>query len=905
MMSLQNIMSCRMPGSFDLVQLAALAVAPEVTDVAIYQRDMFTSLLATILDSNDAGDHTCDHQAQLLEESLAALMTTSHALYIEIPTKDRLAMILGTLTHLKPGSAGPTSGKGSVHINPSCADFILTRYDSSIDILRFAAKRLDLTSASSKGKIVITEIPDIVDTDEMFNTGTSIFRVDVDIRNVALFGKRTGYEIANGKRLQVPGISLYSLLHLGMSPSIKKSAFRLMTRLPVWSSRYKKDSECYRDYHPWSLMIGVEWDPIDISELGAESNARNSTSMSETTPKMTMWYTGVHGDRDIRISRSSCKIEDPQNSVRAGQLSRKSDTARAMKMWNILNKELMEHEAEVAEGSFSLVEHGSNFGRLSSLFALKYPNATIISLESNLLNTQRHVEMINKLEIENNAVCWTGASQSSKSSSPFSTMNSNSKSNANSLDQGTQNHATIVKHIYESPELFRFQVIGETMFDSYMNSLDLNEWGTEMGAILSSALTSFIEVPSPDLISLAMETFFAHDLIELKSDAMLSLRGLQHGISGPYRSSDQVFGDSRINNNKLDQKLMSKTSISSHPTSDYESFDALFLLGLTKAPSGSTQMTLKRLSDERTNDISGAPPIVRCDIVNMTRHVHHHYDWAKDGHTRTYTMHVVVNHTTTSQVMSIVGDVSKASYSFDQHNGITLIRPSTHAKVLLPLGNHPSQHNIVSVSLSRDRDNFPIPYIAIRGVTLITVLRMGLEDSLREKFYKLFLELPLYEDMAPWNVVLTGPKMDYIDFDTKGITYDVTVPKAYQVMTVLMNYERSVKDFHKCGSKAHTVYGLPYVSDCVGDTSSYNPKKEKLNCPDLAFSVPCADGTCHSDYISCLKSMSKHANDPVEPSEGGAEADWTSKSDAALSKALVDSIFSGHLTGTFGADGMV
>lgn len=35
-------------------------------------------------------------------------------------------------------------------------------------------------------------------------------------------------------------------------------------------------------------------------------------------------------------------------------------------------------------------------------------------------------------------------------------------------------------------------------------------------------------------------------------------------------------------------------------------------------------------------------------------------------------------------------------------------------------------------------------------------------------------------------------------------------------MTVLMNYKRTVEDFKRCGSKSPTVYGLPYVSDCVG-----------------------------------------------------------------------------------------
>lgn len=66
-------------------------------------------------------------------------------------------------------------------------------------------------------------------------------------------------------------------------------------------------------------------------------------------------------------------------------------------------------------------------------------------------------------------------------------------------------------------------------------------------------------------------------------------------------------------------------------------------------------------------------------------------------------------------------------------------------------------------------------------------------------------------------------------------------------MSVLMNYKRTVEDFHKCGSKASTVYNLPYVSECVGKTI------ESIKCDGLKLPVPCGDGQCHSDYISCLR----------------------------------------------------
>jgi hypothetical protein len=62
--------------------------------------------------------------------------------------------------------------------------------------------------------------------------------------------------------------------------------------------------------------------------------------------------------------------------------------------------------------------------------------------------------------------------------------------------------------------------------------------------------------------------------------------------------------------------------------------------------------------------------------------------------------------------------------------------------------------------------------------------------------------------MAPWNIVLMGQALDYIDYDTKDFTFDQDVPKAYMVMTILMNYKRTVEDFKRCGSKASTTYGI-------------------------------------------------------------------------------------------------
>jgi hypothetical protein len=145
-------------------------------------------------------------------------------------------------------------------------------------------------------------------------------------------------------------------------------------------------------------------------------------------------------------------------------------------------------------------------------------------------------------------------------------------------------------------------------------------------------------------------------------------------------------------------------------------------------------------------------------------------------------------------------------------------------------------------------DSFHIPYDHLHGITLITILRLGLIADHKERAYKQFIQLPLYEDMAPWNVAFSGSNLYYIDFDTRDITFDKVLPLAYQVMSVLFNYKRTVEDFGHCGQKASNAYGFPFVSDCVGSNFK-GPCKESL------FPVPCGDGKCHSDYIDCLRAL--------------------------------------------------
>ena len=44
--------------------------------------------------------------------------------------------------------------------------------------------------------------------------------------------------------------------------------------------------------------------------------------------------------------------------------------------------------------------------------------------------------------------------------------------------------------------------------------------------------------------------------------------------------------------------------------------------------------------------------------------------------------------------------------------------------------------------------------------------------------------MPLYEDMAPWNIFFEAGKLIYIDYDTRNLHFDEAVPMAYQVTSI-------------------------------------------------------------------------------------------------------------------------
>merc|ERR1711871_1803354 len=111
----------------------------------------------------------------------------------------------------------------------------------------------------------------------------------------------------------------------------------------------------------------------------------------------------------------------------------------------------------------------------------------------------------------------------------------------------------------------------------------------------------------------------------------------------------------------------------------------------------------------------------------------------------------------------------------------------------------------------------------------------------------------------------------------------------YQIMSVLFNYKRTVEDFKRCLPKGHNDYGFAHISDCVGGKmNEIFKKKGGKKCKESSHPVPCGDGSCQTDYISCLKVMSKiELNDDVKGGSGdGSGMVQLAKKQSALMKML-------------------
>jgi len=337
-------------------------------------------------------------------------------------------------------------------------------------------------------------------------------------------------------------------------------------------------------------------------------------------------------------------------------------------------------------GRFSFIEWHSGVGSLSVDIAQRFPQATVVSVTDSELGAAEHLETLEALNITNNRVC------------------SNS-------DIGY----SLLSTTYESPEFLRFQVIGQHILDL----VRMQDSGKVLGKWLALALTTFLQMPTDEHLSMGLTIF------------------------GPSAPPSFLDGATAF-------------SMHFHPNTAYKQGGVRLLSSLARLR-GRNHVRFS----QHTNGV------LQFDILAMNRSVGHHFNWQLDGHDRKYKMHVLRNETAEQELLS-----------------------AAPRHVNLTVGNHlwPSGQ-VSSVYLTRELDGSHIPYDTIYGITLIAMLRLGLVKQQRGLLYEEFLKLPLFEDMAPWNIVIIGNSVGYIDYDTRAHTFDKDLESVYRVMSAMFNYK--------------------------------------------------------------------------------------------------------------------
>lgn len=352
------------------------------------------------------------------------MLSLSSLTYIEIPSIKTLKEMLGDM------------------MSKQCLELITDRYKLTENIIKFSTNLF-----KNGANIHITEIQhslgirrryDLNDIEVEDGHSYNIFRIDID--HTIVNDNSIGLS-SRGSRL---GISLYSLLHLGIIKEQKKKLLRMFIDLPFWALdeiNENGDNVSDKSNHilAWNIFIRLQ------------SSLKSSSLISKKD--LTLWY---HNDKDSSTfsdsngNRNRGQVYDTLNSVIGSSLGSggiKSEKLRSKLIWKLLYQELNSHKGELADGKFSFVEHNSGYGYISSMIAKEFPNSTIISIERDLHKINHHIEILEDNKILNNAVC------------------------AKSVED-----AIIYKNIYESPELFRFQLISKGLLDSFGSSNNLFDW---------------------------------------------------------------------------------------------------------------------------------------------------------------------------------------------------------------------------------------------------------------------------------------------------------------------------------------------------------------------------------------------------------------------------------------------
>jgi len=370
--------------------------------------------------------------------------------------------------------------------------------------------------------------------------------------------------------------------------------------------------------------------------------------------------------------------------------------------------------------------------------------------------------------------------------------------------------ATFVQTLQNSPEFFQYQLYNGLLHKIYAMS-DIRSFKRHVGRLLTLAQVTFLDLPSSAFLSLAHTIFFpfndvAGEFAVMDDDGDLDTELWQLPAELARQVALATRHSSRLSTTAQRQlSVMTPTDptvyqVSRHPLAEpgvfVESERKFLQAFVDNEQIASFDVTRLAVVDDGRS-------VIRVDALNFNRTVGHHFireeDRNRDRHERKYKLRNI----------------------------------GTEAAMV------------------RSEDGSRIVYDTF-GISLIALLRMGASNFMKDRLYEQFVRLPLYLDMAPWNLQFRAGDLHYLDKDTMDNTFDRFTPHAYQLILAMINYKRALEDFNRCSSDASTKYGVPHVGICVGGAKLKEGKKCGEEKP-----VACHDGQCHYSFRECLISLAE------------------------------------------------
>lgn len=145
------------------------------------------------------------------------------------------------------------------------------------------------------------------------------------------------------------------------------------------------------------------------------------------------------------------------------------------KFFNVIIKEMTVRDTD--NGKFSFINYNSKTGEFSRLLSMKYPESTIISLTDKSEDSKIAENELNKRNITNIEICVRNSDIS------------------------------LINDLYNSPEFVRFQYNEMSLVD-FLNTNTLSNVLEFYKKFFTLSMSSFIRIPSSQIISLLFMTFF-------------------------------------------------------------------------------------------------------------------------------------------------------------------------------------------------------------------------------------------------------------------------------------------------------------------------------------------------------------------------------------------------------------